>query len=65
MAQSILGFSPIEVPQSLFLAAIRGVTQRCLSEVEDFTEYSVPGGGVSYSMQRGFPFYIEEEPYGI
>jgi hypothetical protein len=44
MAQGVLGFSPIEVPQSLILVAIRGVTQRCLSEVEDFTEiFSVAG----------------------
>ena len=54
VARSALGFTArLSRPQSLILAAIRGVTPRCLSEVEGcHREYLWPGRSIQ-SMQRG------------
>ncbi len=53
-SKAFLGFdAQLKYPQSLILAAIRGVTPRCPSEVEGcHREYLWPGRSIQ-SMQRG------------
>jgi len=64
-SRAYLGFSAqLKSPQSLILAAIRGVTPRCPSEVEGCHPDNIGVAGQEYPIYAA-RFGRGQEPYGI